>query len=637
MSRKEELKKLLDYYDDMYYNKNISEIPDNEYDNIKYEYLSLINKDEYEHVPGKVSNRAYKHIAPILSLGKVKIHEREKIKSEIERLWPIVIEPKLDGQSAVRYKDAIVTRGDGFVGDNIIDLVGSYGKDITNDLSGIGNIDQIDGGVRGEILILNTDFKKANEDRVKEGLELFANPRNAAGGILRNESKKYPLIFVAYNIVTEEERNDNLKQIKLLENAGFTTIDFYTFVPKTIDEALDYIYSFEENTRPKLNFQIDGLVVKHNGDKKFGFTGHHPKAAFAIKFESKKAETLLLDIETTVGRTGAITPIANLEPIEIDGSVISKATLHNNNVMKALGIQYSNCDYKVIVEKANDVIPSVVKAIPFNDENKQPLEELTNCPVCNSELDKTGIVWYCRNTNCPAILSNRIIHMCSKNALNIEGLSTKTVEKILTIKDSHISSIFNLTVDDILQLEGFKEKSANKLYNSIQNAIENVDLDRVIYAAGIPNVGKTASKLIAKEYKNINALRYDLLMDTVRLKERLLSIDGIGDTIVDSLIDDALYLMELLPYIKSINSVDEQEASTILEGNTFVITGTFEIPRNQIKQLIESNGGKVSSSVSKKTSYLLAGEEAGSKLTKAKELGVKIITNLKDLNILIGG
>lgn len=633
-SRIEHLKKQLEYYDDLYYNKDKPEIEDNVYDSLKEEYLALTGEEEYDYVPGVSSTNPYVHMAPVLSLSKVKIKEQDKLRAELERLWPVVIQPKLDGLTLIDYPDGkLVTRGDGSIGDDITSKIGSFGptNNAIKDLNGIGT--NPNAPVRGEVVMTYKAFTEANENRESTGKTCFKNPRNAAAGILKNEDIKYPLHFIAYNILTKDESNNNTVQLDELEKAGYDSILKYTYIPNSIDDAIEYINNYD---RDSLDFQIDGLVIKHNGDKTFGFTNHHPKSDFAVKFNAESKWTDLEFIDILVGRTGKIVPRANFKPVDIDGSQVSKATLHNPLMTEALGLNYTNCSFNLLIEKANDIIPAVIKVKRYNDENSEPYDvnTLDECPVCNSKLDKSNIDWYCRNEDCPAKLIGRLVHMCSKQALNIEGLSEKTLEKILDLKSDikDISLVFNLTKDDIIELEGFKDKSANKLLNSINTAMEKVDLDKAIYSAGMPNVGRTASKLIAKEYKEMSLLIDDLMYNQSVLRNRLDKIEGIGDKIISSLIKRKHYLLELLPYIKSINPVEDNSTASI--DNTFVITGSFEISRDDIKKLIESRGGKVSSSVSKKTDYLVAGEKAGSKLLKAVDLGVRVISLNELKNIL---
>ena len=638
---KEALEALLKYHDDKYYNQDNPDISDAEYDALKNQYVELYG--EYNYVPGEAAKNSIKftHTTNILSLDKVQITDDDKLKAEIERLWPVIIQPKMDGLTLVTYPDGThVTRGNGKIGEKIT-------SNVDAGVSGIGitNRDII----RSEVVMLKSSLKAINEKRVANGEEPFKNPRNAAAGMLRQKdsSKVEGLTAFAYNIIYNEERNNSYPQLLALQAYGWNTVLSYS--PETVEDAIDYIKNFD---REELDYEIDGLVVKHDGTKTFGETGHHPKNAIAVKFAAEGQWTKINRIVPQVGRTGKITPVAEFEPVEILGAEVSRATLHNYGIIEALGLnyihhkgKYHNPITEVFVIKANDVIPAITSVKHPNISEGNIYCDIINepkcCPECNGEVEKVNDQLFCINPDCPAKLQGQIELLASRDALNIEGLSEMTIEKMINyykesdMKDLlHLNFIlpFHFSYEDILKLEGFAPVSAKKLYDNIQKA-KDTELKRFIYAANIPLIGRSASEAIANEMLNIDNLANDAENDYKKISE----IQDFGPKMINSLKAYGTLHFGLLYEAGVRPKAVEKVVKKAEKQLTFVITGAFEVPRKEIENMIKDAGHKKSGSVSKKTSYLLAspGEESTVKYMTAKELGVKIIHSINELKELI--
>lgn len=671
----EELKRLLDYHDNLYYNQDDPEITDEEYDALKNEYVSKYG--EYDYVPGEATSgfQKYTHTTNISSLSKVQVTDETTLLKELQRLWPVAIQPKFDGLTIVTYPDGNhVTRGNGSVGENI-------SANVVKGVKGIGN--PIDHPVRSEAVMLKSDFLRINKEREKNGLKPFKNRRNAAAGVLRNldSSKVDGIVVYAYNIVYEEENNDLQSQTNILKKNGWNTSP--TYIPSTIEEAMEYIRSYDDSIRDTLDYDIDGLVIKHIGDEEFGYTNHHPKNAVAVKFEAHGEWTKITDIVWQVGRTGKITPVAEFETVNLLGASVNRASLFNMGIISALGLdtlsyigKYGDCETKVYVVKSNDVIPVITKVnqLPLNTPKlyQKRVTEPSSCPECGGDLKKHNDQLYCTNQDCTARIVGRLVHMAHRDAFSIEGLSDETAKKLVTLykkkvkkeitkllstdlsqrnesfeetlnstckklDNIHPSFVFSLTADDMMEMDGFGKKSAIKLYNNIQNSL-TIDVDRFIYGAGMPLIGKKASKDIAYFYYNeeeptIIAFARDYFNGFKRLK----SMHGIGEEMMNSLLRN--YEPMLMPFGEldfTVNDIvpKKQKANSML----FVITGEFEIKRKYITSMIEEAGHKVSSSVSTNTDYLLAapGEESTTKYNKAIALGsVKIINSIQDLMTIL--
>lgn len=635
---KEEFEKILKEYDDSYYNDDISKISEDQYIEIKNKYIELYG--EYNYVPGKANEDAkkYKHTTNVSSLGKIKINEQDKIRKKLEELWPVLIQKKYDGLTLVIYPDEDVTRGNGKIGEIVTEK--------TKNIEGMGK--RLKYPIRGEILITHEQFNKLNEERYSQGLDLFQNCRNAAAGILRrndiNEVKG--LKIFAYNILKENvEDNDNKKQLELLKANGWNTADYYE--PKDIDDAINYINTFD---RTELDYDIDGLVIKHNGNKTFGSTEHHPNSAIAIKFISESSWTNINRIEYTIGRTGKLTPIAILEPIEISGSVITKATLNNYNFMKVLGLTKICFDKdnksltKVKVAKSNDVIPEIIDIEQPKEYNSEiEYNELEKCPECGELLIKENSLQYCRNKECTSITLNKLSHLARKDAFNIENLSYETSKKLiakgklLNLNIHHPSFIYELSYDDILSLEGFADKSAKTLYDNIQKS-KDIYFDRFLFGCSIPLIGSKAARDIAEAYYDKDKINNEVIAfsnDYNNNFKTLEKVNGIGPKMIKSLIANYNMIIPFGDYDFTFKDIIPKKKNN--KQLNIVITGKFEIPRNDIKKLIEESGNKVSSSVSNKTDYLLASinEKNTTKYKSAIKLNVNIINDLSKLKEII--
>lgn len=663
---KDALEALLKYHDDKYYNQDNPEISDAQYDALKNSYVELYG--EYNYVPGEASAnlKKYEHTTNVSSLDKVQITDVENLKKHIQRLWPIVIQPKMDGLTVVSYPDEDVTRGNGSIGEVITEKM-KY-------VVGTGN--RIGFPIRSEVVMLKSEFNRINEERIANGEEPFKNTRNAAAGMLRqlDPSKVKGLKAFAYNIIYQEERNDSYAQILSLNSWNWNTVD--TYIPETEEDALNFILEYEDKYRGSLDYDIDGLVIKHNGSKEFGYTGHHPKGAVAIKFEAKGQWTTLNRIVWQVGRTGKITPVAEFDPIDLEGSTVTRATLHNYGIIEALGL--TEMLYKgkydpvtqVKVIKANDVIPAIIEVNhPNTGDYIKKIIEPKECPVCKGGVEKINDQLFCTNPNCESKVVGRLVHLAQKDAFNIEGLSEETAKKLIAkyrlilettlhqmdmaeeagelVEEYHLvenklytmhpSFIYDLSLDDIKSMPGFADKSATKLYNEIRNSL-TIPFNRFLYGCGIPLIGRSISKDIAEFYydKPGSSEFYAFLLDYNNDFKLLRQMNGIGTEMINSLKSNLDTMLDPFGYydFEITDVIPKKKATNQL---TFVITGEFEIPRKEIKEMIESAGHKVSGSVSSKTNYLLAapGEEGTTKYKKAISLNTPIINSIENLKELI--
>lgn len=640
---KDALLELLKYHDDKYYNQDSPEISDAEYDALKKQYVEAYG--EYDYVPGEASADSikYTHPVPVTSLDKVQVTEVDKLRKELERLWPVVIQPKMDGLTLVSYPDGKhVTRGNGKIGEVVTSKVNAG-------VEGLGTVHL--NAVRSEVVMIKSKFEEINQKRIANGEEPFKNLRNAAAGMLRNKdiTKVEGLRAFAYNLIRPVEKNDSSMQIEILEESGWNTV--FVAEPKTIDEAIEFITTYNEKLRPFLDYEIDGLVIKHNGDKVFGSTGHHPKNAIAVKFEAEGDWTTINKITWQVGRTGKIVPVAELEPVEILNSTVTRATLHNYGIMKALGLTEImhqgkfNPVTQVFVIKANDVIPAIteVKHPSLDSDNLycEIIHEPTSCPECNGSVEKVNDQLFCTNPHCIAKLQGEIELMASRDALNIEGLSEMTIEKMINYvkeKDAQLympllfTLPFYFNYEQILELPGFAPVSAKKLYDNIQKA-KTTELKRFIYGSCIPLIGRTASEAMANTLLTVD----NLIADANNDYKITATIQDFGPKMISSLRtygnENFGMLWEAGVRPTSVENVIKKADVQL----TFVITGAFDIPRKEIETMIKNAGHKVSGSVSKKTSYLLAspGEESTTKYKKAQELEIKIIHTLEELKELI--
>ena len=645
-----ELVNILNKANEEYYILDNPTLTDREYDRYMQELIMLekrypeykLNNTPTEHVGTKVSSKFDKvtHEIPLLSLGNVFNFEEvrlfdERIKKEVPNPT-YVCELKIDGLAiSLKYENGNLvrgaTRGDGVTGEDITKNVMTI-KTVPLVLNEKVNIE-----VRGEIYMSKKSLEKLNKEQSRNGEKLFANCRNAAAGSVRNlDSKvteKRDLDCFIYHLPNPLDYNINYHHecLEYMKSLGFNVNPTYK-ICNNIDEVIEYIKE-KTTKRESLPYDIDGIVIKVDNVKyqnMFGYTVKVPKWATAYKFPALEVETRLIDILFTVGRTGKITPNAIFEPVKVAGSTISKATLHNEDNVVAKDIMIGD---KIIVRKAGDVIPEVVRSVKEKrDGTEKPFVMATNCPICGSKIvrKEEEAAHYCLNVNCPARKIENIIHFASRDAMNIEGLGEVVVEDIYNegfIKD--ITDIYNLEKyhDELSLLEGFGPKMLENLYSSI-NESKNNSLERLLFALGIRQIGAKTAKILARKYKNIDSL----MQATV---EELTNINDIGSTIASSIVayfkdkENIEIINKLKNYGVNMTYLDNKNISEdeFFLDKTFVLTGTlYEITRDKASQLIEDLGGKTSSSVSKKTNYVIAGENAGSKYDRAISLKIPIIT-----------
>ena len=649
--RIEELRKKTEYYAQKYYDDDNPEITDFEYDMMMLELRTLesqnpefITKDSLtQKVGGHVKEGFTKveHEVPLQSLQDV--FNFEEIEAFDERVKKVasengidevkyVVETKIDGlSSALEYKDGKLvrgaTRGNGLVG-----------EDVTENLKTIKTIPQelpekINITVRGEVFISKKEFEKMNQEREENEEELFANARNAAAGSLRqldsNITKKRPLDIYIFNVqkIEGKEFNSHFEELEYLEKLGFN-VNPVRIPCSNVEEVKKAINKIGED-REQLTFGIDGAVVKVDNLKLrtiLGTTSKVPKWAIAYKYPPEQKETILKDIEFQVGRTGVITPLAILEPVRVAGSLISKTTLHNEDFVKEKGLKIGD---RVIIQKAGDVIPEIVRAIvEKRDGTEKEFVMPTYCPVCGAETvrEEGESAVRCTGIECPAKLYRNLVHFVSREAMNIDGLGENIIGILLEKKMiSNIADIYDLKFEDIASLKKNGKKFAQNLIDSINISKQN-DLYRLITALGIRHVGVKAAKVLAKTYENMDNLANASI-------ENLSQVDEVGPIVANSINEffSQEQTKDLLKRLKNagvnMERQKEENEDDRFAGKTFVLTGSLEkYSREEASNIIEKFGGKTSSSVSKKTTYLLAGEDAGSKLTKAQSLGVQIIS-----------
>ena len=665
---KQELLTLLKKYEEAYYSGE-SLISDEEYDALKEQYVNQYG--EYEFVPneGNTGFKKVKHLYPLLSLDKIQITDKIKLRKWLEKLWPVVIQPKFDGLSVEIQAEKIVTRGNGEIGDDVT-IQCLRISDINFVMELVANDET--GPLRAEILITHREFNRLNEERKAQGLKPFDNCRNAAAGMLRNKdlSKVKGLTVMVYEELgsTCNESDDiyNIKELIGEENLEYMedTIRITPiFKPVDIDAAIDFLDNLE-GYRKLIDYDIDGWVVKSDIDNSLevhgGYTGHHPKNAFAVKGEAKGAWTKLKSITWQVGKEN-ITPVAELEPVKIEGSTISRATLHNISIMEALGLDKITSNTMVKIVKANDVIPRIIE-VKYNEEEPETIKTSNgcdiivsfkgkelgslkginyfikrnkypfSCPVCGGltaikESDSDSKILICTNPECSAKLHAKIEQLASRDGLDITGLSEGTITKILDTFDvEHAYEVLFMDKDDILMLDGFAEKSADNLYKSIQKARIKQPLNKVLYSAAIPLVGRDASKRICEAYTFQELLViFDKEKDQA-IKE-LMSIKNIGQEIAASLYKYRKIFLSIMIYIEQVNDIKKEKSNK--EQLAFCITGQ----REPFKSMIEKAGHKITGSVSKKTKALIDSsmDMSTTKAVKAQELNIPIISTAEEL------
>ena len=651
-----ELIDLINYHNEKYYNEDSPEIDDFEYDNLMKELIKLEEENPQfkrvdspsNRVGGKALDKFTQivHKYPMLSLSNAYSAQdlrdfdrrvREAVSGKVE----YVIEFKIDGLSvSLTYENGQflkgATRGDGVVG-----------EDITKNLMTVKSIplkvdyeDELI--VRGEVYISKDNFEKINKQQEESNQPLYANPRNLAAGSLRQLDPKLtakrPLDIFIFNL--EHLADDNCKthseSLELLDKLGFSVSpDFKVF--DNIEDIIKYIEYWTEH-REELEYGIDGMVIKVNNfeqREQMGFTAKSPRWAIAYKFPAERKTTKLLDIIVEVGRTGNITPTAVLEPVRLAGTTVSRATLHNQDYIKEKDIRIGD---SVVVQKAGDIIPQVVQVDKESRTGEEvPFEMPDKCPVCGEptvRLDGEAAV-KCINISCPAQIRRGIIHFVSRDAMNIDGLGESIITLLLDKKlITNISDLYYLKKEDLVGLERMGEKSATNLINAIEKSKSN-DLYRLINGLGIKHIGVKGAKIIANEFKDLDKI---MSLDT----NDLVDLEEFGQTMADSVVEffreeKNISVIEKLKEAgvnTRIIANDNEETVKIFDKMKIVLTGTLPtLKRNDAKEMIEKLGGKATSSVSKSTTFVLAGEEAGSKLTKANELGVKVIDENKFLEI----
>lgn len=640
--RMNELVALLNRYATEYYTSDNPSVSDSEYDRLYRELVELetaypdqVLADSPTHrVGGKILDgfEKYSHQYPLYSLQDA--FSREELEAFDARVrkevaYPTYIcELKIDGLSiSLTYEKGILvvgaTRGDGSVGENITENLKRV-KDIPLTLP-----EELDITVRGECYMPRASFDQVNQARQENGEPEFANPRNAAAGTLRQLDTavvaKRNLATFLYQEASPSTRDSQEKVLKHLEQLGFV-VNPKRILAENIDEIWNFIQEVGEE-RENLPYDIDGVVIKVNdlaGQEELGFTVKAPKWAVAYKFPAEEKEAQLLSVDWTVGRTGVVTPTANLTPVQLAGTTVSRATLHNVDYIAEKDIRK---DDTVIVYKAGDIIPAVLRVVESKRVSEEKLDIPTNCPSCNSDLlhFEDEVALRCINPRCPAQIMEGLIHFASRDAMNITGLGPSIVEKLFAanlVKD--VADIYRLQEEDFLLLEGVKEKSASKLYQAIQASKEN-SAEKLLFGLGIRHVGSKASQLLLQHFHSIeNLAQAD--------PEEVASIESLGGVIAKSLqtyfaTDGSEILLRELKEA-GVNLTYKGQAvvaDAALSGLTVVLTGKLErIKRSEAKSKLESLGAKVTGSVSKKTDLVVAGADAGSKLQKAQELGIEV-------------
>ena len=666
----EELREKILRASDLYYNHDAPEISDFEYDamfdelkKLEAEYPELDKEDSPTHRVGGVASAKFEKVVHPVKMGSLTdVFNEEDLMAFVKKSTEALIsagyskddilysvEPKIDGLSiSVTYTDGKLTmgatRGDGNVGENVTDNIMT--------ISGIPHKlpDPLNLTVRGEAYMPKDVFEKLNSIKEENGEKLLANPRNAAAGALRrldaSETAAAHLSVFVFNYQTgnlwteERQPQTHAETIARIKELGFSTIDIHAIV-KTPEEAVEAIREIGEK-RFSLPYDIDGAVIKVNTLAQRNTLGENPstpKWAVAFKYPPEKKETRLLKIETNVGRTGVLTPLAILEPVRLAGTTVSKATLHNIDIIRQKDIRVGDM---VVVQKAGEIIPEIVSSVK---EKRNGTEQIFNfpetCPSCGEKLfydnDDEGGAIRCQNPSCPAQLERRIIHFASRDAMNIDGMGPAVVRDLIENGlISKVEDIYSLKKEDILTLPNKGQKSADNLIAAIEKS-KTRGAARLLYAFGIRHIGYETAEALTQKFGSLDAF---IGIDS----DKLMTLEDIGEVKAASLISffGQPETAALISHLKSLGLVTESEtngndalADEKLAGLTFVLTGTLPtMTRGEATELIKSHGGKTAGSVSKKTDYVLAGDDAGSKLTKAGELGIKIIDETTFLKML---
>ena len=640
--RMKELVELLNRYATEYYTSDNPSVSDSEYDRLYRELVELEKAHPDQVLPESPTHRVggkildgfekYSHQYPLYSLQDAFSREEldsfdARVRKELDDVT-YICELKIDGLSiSLTYEQGIfvagATRGDGSIGENITENLKRV-KDIPLSLP-----EKLDITVRGECYMPRASFDQVNQSRQENGEPEFANPRNAAAGTLRQLDTavvaKRNLATFLYQEASPSTRDSQEKVLKHLEQLGFV-VNQRRLLAHSMDEVWAFIQEIGQE-RDQLPYDIDGVVIKVNdlaGQEQLGFTVKAPKWAVAYKFPAEEKEAKLLSVDWTVGRTGVVTPTANLTPVQLAGTTVSRATLHNVDYIAEKDIRK---DDTVIVYKAGDIIPAVLRVVESKRVSEEKLDVPINCPSCESKLlhFEDEVALRCINPRCPAQIKEGLTHFASRDAMNISGLGPSIVEKLFAanlVKD--VADIYRLTVEDLLLLDGIKEKSAQKLYQGIQVSKEN-SAEKLLFGLGIRHVGSKASQLLLQNFQSIESLAQ-------ANPEEIANIESLGSVIAQSL--QTYFATEgseiLLRELKESGVNLDYKGQTVavdaaLSGLTVVLTGKLErLNRSEAKNKLESLGAKVTGSVSKKTDLVVAGADAGSKLQKAQELGIEI-------------
>ncbi|WP_243299509.1 NAD-dependent DNA ligase LigA [Bacillus litorisediminis] len=648
--RVKELQELLNQYNYEYHVLDKPSVPDSEYDRLLKELLQL--EEQYPHLktPDSPTQRVggdvldafekVQHRTPMLSLGNA-FNEADlrdfdrKVRQAVGDRFQYVCELKIDGLAvSLRYEDGQfvqgATRGDGTVG-----------EDITANLRTIKSIplkltEPVSIEVRGEAYMPKRSFQTLNEIKEANGEEPFANPRNAAAGSLRQldpkiaASRNLDIFLYAIGDVGTTGVESHSEGLELLERLGFKTNKERRICP-TIDDVLEYVNSWVEK-RNSLAYEIDGIVIKVDSlqqQEELGTTAKSPRWAIAYKFPAEEVVTRLIDIELTVGRTGVVTPTAILEPVKVAGTTVKRASLHNEDLIREKDIKIG--DY-VVIKKAGDIIPEVVKVLAEKRTGEEKSFSMPKeCPECGSELVHLDgeVAVRCINPKCPAQIREGLIHFVSRDAMNIDGLGEKVITQLFKenlIED--VADIYRLQFEQLVNLERMGEKSAQNLLDAIEKSKEN-SLEKLLFGLGIRHVGAKAAKILAQEFGTMDQLRQATV-------EQLRNINEIGEKMADSIhtyfhLEEAIEVIEELKSLgvnmeyKGPRKLALEDVDSYFAGKTIVLTGKLsQLSRDEAKEKIELYGGKVTGSVSKKTDLVIAGEDAGSKLTKAEQLGIEV-------------
>ena len=637
-----ELVELLNRYAYEYYTKDAPSVSDSEYDQLYRELVELETAHPDEILPESLTHRVggvvlkgftkYQHQYPLYSLQDAFSREElEAFDQRVRKKFPsisYVCELKIDGLSiSLTYENGVLvtgaTRGDG-----------SVGEDITENLKRVKDIplvlpEPVNITVRGECYMPRASFDRVNQIRQENGEPEFANPRNAAAGTLRQLDTtivaKRNLATFLYQEVSPTDQSSQEGVLEKLARLGFV-VNKERVLAEDIEQIWDFIQKVAQ-LREDLPYDIDGIVIKVNDlavQEELGFTVKAPKWAVAYKFPAEEKEAKILSVDWTVGRTGVVTPTANLTPVQLAGTTVSRATLHNVDYIAEKDIHQ---DDTVIVYKAGDIIPAVLRVVKDKRVSDQALAIPTHCPSCQSELlhFEDEVALRCINPLCPAQIKEGLNHFASRDAMNITGLGPAVVEKLFAAQlVEDVAGIYRLSVEDLLTLEGFKEKSAEKLHEAIQASKEN-SAEKLLFGLGIRHVGSKVSQILLQEFHDLDQL-------ATADPERIASIDSLGMVVAESLKryfaqeGSKRLLQELKEAGVNMDYLGEKVAAdAALSGMTVVLTGKLErLTRSEAKAKLESLGAKVTGSVSKKTDLVVAGSDAGSKLTKAQELGIQV-------------